>query len=116
MVESYDDCCRNCCGSHAFFRAGLAKLLVDLEEAFTKAGKEVLWDGLFEKWKTDAYDKSSAAELVKKGMEEIVPFPREDFVKIQKAILDVWLEECRKLSPEAVAYYKKITSMITIPK
>jgi len=90
-----------------------AKLPDDLKAIFEKAAKEVLWDDMFEKWKTEHYEKYSIAELSKKGMKEIDPFPREDLLKLQSATLEVWLKNCKKKGPEFVEHYKKITSIIT---
>jgi len=92
-----------------------AKLPDDLKAAFKKAAKEVLWDSMFEKWKEDFYEKYSIAELAKaeKPMKEIEPFPRQDLLTLQKAIMKLWQEECEKKGPEAVEHYKKVISIIT---
>lgn len=89
-----------------------AKLPDDKKKLFTDVGKAVLWDFQMDKWKTRGYENYSAAELKKKGMVEIEAFSIEDRMKIQKAILEVWREECEKLGPEAVAHYNKAVSLI----
>lgn len=92
-----------------------AKLPDDLKAAFKKAAKEVLWDAMMEKWETEFYEKYSIAELSKaeKPMQEIEPFPRQDLLTLQKAIMKVWEEECEKKGPEAVEHYKNVISIIT---
>lgn len=91
-----------------------AKLPKDLQAVFDKTAKEYLWDSMYDKWKSDHFEKSSEAGLVKKGMKVLEPFSRADRIKIQQATLAAWLEECRKIGPEAVAHYERVTSIITL--
>ena len=46
-------------------------------------------------------------------MTELEGFSREDRIKIQKATLEEWLAECKKIGPDAVAHYNKVVPLLT---
>lgn len=93
-----------------------AKLPKDLQDIFDKTAKEYLWDRMYGKWKSRHFETTSEAGLLKKGMKILKPFSRADRIKIQKATLKAWREECERIGPEAIAHYDNVTSIINTPK
>lgn len=82
------------------------------QEYWTRASKEVLWDAMYSAWMGEVYEKESNKAILEKGMIELPDFSLEDRKKLQKAVLEVWLEECQKIGPDAVEHYNKVLELL----
>lgn len=89
------------------------KLPKEHQEYWNKASKEFLWDAMYNAWKTETYDNKYKEALLQKGMKELPDFSLADRKKLQKAVLEIWLEECKKIGLEVVDHYNTVVKLIS---
>ena len=82
------------------------------QEYWTRASKEFLWDAMYSAWVGEVYEKEANKALLEKGMTELPNYSLEDRKKLQKAVLEVWLEQCQKIGPDAVEHYNKVLELL----
>lgn len=51
-----------------------ARLPKELQDVFDKTAKEYLWEGIYERWRSDCHEKNGEAELLIKGMKVLKHF------------------------------------------
>ena len=64
------------------------------------------------RWRGEEIYNAAAAELTESGYKILEPFPLEDRLQIQQAILKVWREDVAKISPQALEYYDRIVAAL----
>ena len=63
-------------------------------------------------WRAEGIYNAAADELTKNGYRILEPFPLEDRLEIQQAILKVWREDVEKIGPHAQEFYDRIVAAL----
>ena len=88
-----------------------ANLPADLQQAMIDVGDEMFEESMA-RWREEEIYNAAAAELTESSYKILEPFPLEDRLQIQPAILKVWREDVEKISPQALEYYDRIVAAL----
>ena len=120
LSQSLDEvtCCASFVGALTLSPRGIsadaakwANLPADLQQAMIDVGNE-MFDESMARWREEEIYNAAAAELTESGYKILEPFPLEDRLQIQQAILKVWREDVEKISPQALEYYDRIVAAL----
>ena len=120
LSQSLDEvtCCASFVGALTLSPRGIsadaakwAELPGDLQQIMLDVGDEMFNESMA-LWREEKIYKAAAAELEQAGYKVLDPFPLEDRLEIQEAILQVWHEDVEKIGPQALEYYDRIVAAL----
>ena len=118
LSQSLDEvtCCASFVGALTLSPRGISadatkweQLPGDLRQIMLDVGEEMFTESMA-RWREEEIYNAAAAELTQNGYKMLEPFPLEDRLEIQKAILKVWREDVEKIGPQALEYYDRIVA------
>ena len=120
LSQSLDEvtCCASFVGALTLSPRGIsadstkwANLPEDLQQIMRDVGDEMFAESMA-RWRDEEIYNAAAAELMESGYKILEPFPLDDRLQIQQAILKVWREDVEKISAQAVEYYDRIVAAL----
>ena len=120
LSQSLDEvtCCASFVGALTLSPRGIsadatkwANLPADLRQDMVDVGEEMFNESMA-RWREEEIYNAAASELTDSGYKMLEPFPLEDRLEIQKAILKVWREDVEKISPQALEFYDRIVAAL----
>ena len=120
LSQSLDEvtCCASFVGALTLSPRGIsaatgkwAELPGDLQQIMLDVGDEMFAESTA-LWREEKIYNAAAAELQQAGYKVLDPFPLEDRLEIQEAILKVWHEDVEKIGPQALEYYDRIVAAL----
>ena len=120
LSQSLDEvtCCASFVGALTLSPRGIsaaaakwAELPGDLQQIMLDVGDEMFAESMA-LWREEKIYNAAAAELQQAGYKVLDPFPLEDRLEIQEAILKVWHEDVEKIGPQALEYYDRIVAAL----
>ena len=120
LSQSLDEvtCCASFVGALTLSPRGIsadatkwASLPADLRQVMVDVGEELFSESMA-RWREEEIYNAAAAKLTESGYKMLEPFPLEDRLQIQTAILKVWREDVEKINPEALGYYDRIVAAL----
>ena len=120
LSQSLDEvtCCASFVGALTLSPRGISadatkweQLPADLQQVMRDVGDEMFTESMA-RWRAEEIYNAAADELTKNGYRILEPFPLEDRLEIQQAILKVWREDVEKIGPHALEYYDRIVAAL----
>ena len=120
LSQSLDEvtCCASFVGALTLSPRGISadatkweQLPGDLQQVMLDVGDEMFTESMA-RWRAEEIYNAAAQELTKNGYKILEPFPLDDRLEIQQAILKVWREDVEKIGPHALEYYDRIVAAL----